>query len=111
MKYIITENKLEQIIISYLNKYYGDLEEYRTDKYSKSIFFVKNKKVYMEYVLMYHKLWVDTTIWSDLENIFSLERRDTKSIIKKWVEDTYNLKGVNPLPDTIFYQHRWKEIF
>ena len=49
MKYIITESKLEEVIIKYLNKFYGGFKEYRTDKHPKTIFFVKNDKIYMEY--------------------------------------------------------------
>ena len=98
MKYIITESKLEQVVIKYLNKLYGDLEEYRTDKYPNSIFFFKGKKVYMGQELENGRLYVDYgTIWSDLRDTFSLEYNDIQSIIKKWVEETYNLRGVTPL--------------
>ena len=39
MKYIITESKLEKAVIKYLNKEYGDLEEYTTDKRPDNVFF------------------------------------------------------------------------
>ena len=91
-------NKLEHIIIKYLNKLYGDLEEYRTDDYPDTIFFVKNKKVFMEQNLKNGILWVDyDTIWKDLENMFSLEYFEIESIITKWVEETYKLKDVTPI--------------
>jgi len=91
-------NKIEHIVIKYLNKLYGDLEEHRTDRYLNIIFFVKNKKVFMEQDLKNGRLWVDyDTIWSDLENIFSLEYDEIQSIIIKWVEVTYNLRGVTPI--------------
>jgi hypothetical protein len=91
-------NKLEHIVIKYLNKLYGDLEEYRTDRYLNIIFFVKNKKVFMEQDLENGRLWVDSdTIWSDLVDTFSLEYYDIQSIIIKWVEVTYNLRGVTPI--------------
>ena len=97
MKYIITENKIEQVVIKYLNKYYGDLEEYRTDKRLNSVFFVKGKKIYMEQDLESKRLYVDyDTLWSDLKDTFSLEYDDVQSIIKKWVEVTYNLRGFTP---------------
>jgi hypothetical protein len=91
-------NKLEHIVLKYLNKFYGDLEKCRTDDYPDSVFFVKSKKAYMEYYLKNEKLYVDyNTIWSDLENTFSLEYNDIQSIIKKWMEVTYNLRGLTPL--------------
>jgi len=98
MKYIITESKIEQVVIKYLNKLYGDLEEYRQDGYPDSVFFVKGNKVYMEHYLKKKKLYVDYyTIWSDLENTFSLEDDEIQSIIKDWVQVTYNLRGVTPI--------------
>jgi len=111
MKYIITESKLENVVIKYLNKVYGDLEEYKTDKYPDTIFFVKNKKVYMEQDLKNRRLYVDYgTIWSDLEDTFSLERGEIKSFIKKWVEVTYNLRGVTPGLIAIVLVARWKRL-
>ena len=92
------DNKLEHIIVEYLNKCYGDLTEYRINKYPGSVFFVKNKKVYMEQKVENGRLWIDeNTIWSDLENLFSLEYNEIQSIIKKWVEEDYNLRGITPL--------------
>ena len=100
MKYIITENKLERTILHFLNKGYGDLIEYRTDKYPDSIFYIRGKKVYMEQNLEYGMLWVDyDTIWADLENWFSLEYDGIQSVIAKWVEETYNIKGLTPTSD------------
>jgi hypothetical protein len=97
MKYIITESKLEKVAIKYLNKIYGNLEEYRTDEHPDIVFFVKGKKVYMEQDLENDFLYVDyDIIWSDLENTFSLEDNKIQSIIKDWVEVTYNLRGVTP---------------
>jgi len=104
MKYIITESKLENVVIKYLNKMYGDLEEYRREDFPDKIFFIKDKKVYMELNLKNDDLYVSYgTIWLDLENTFSLEFDDIQSIIKKWVEETYKLRGVTPL--------RWRGIF
>ena len=97
MKYIITENKLEQVIIHFLNTGYGDLIEYRTDIYPNSIFYIKDKKVYMEQDIEYGRLWVDyKTIWMDLKMWFSLDYYSIQSVITKWVEETYNIKGLTP---------------
>ena len=90
-------NKIEHIAIKYLNKLYGDLEEYRTNDIPDRVFFVNGKKVYMEQDLENGTLYVDYgTIWEDLEYTFSLEYDDIKSIITRWVEVTYNLRGVKP---------------
>jgi hypothetical protein len=111
MKYIITENKMENVVIKYLNKMYGDLEEYRTDEHPDRIFFIKGKKVYMEQDSENDNLWVDSdTIWSDLENTFSLEYDEIELIISKWAEETYNLKGVTRIPLTPLFLGRWRRL-
>jgi len=94
MKYIITESKLEEVIIKFLNKMYGDLEEYRTDEYPNKVFYMKDNKIYMEHELENDMLWVGyETIWKDLENMFDLKISKIKYIISKWVEETYKLNG------------------
>ena len=104
-------NKLENIIIKYLNKLYGDLKVYRTDESPDSIYFVKNKKVFMEQELENGRLYVDYgTIWKDLVNTFSLDYNDIQSIIKKWVEETYNLRGVTPTLSIFAHELRWKRL-
>ena len=104
-------NKIEHIAIKYLNKMYDDLEEYRTDKHPDSVFFFKGKKVYMEQELENGRLYVDYgTIWKDLVNTFSLDYNDIQSIIKKWVEETYNLRGVTPTLSIFAHELRWKRL-
>ena len=111
MKYIITENKLEKAIIHFLNKGYGDLTEYRTDKYPDSIFYMKDNKVYMEQDVENKKLWVDyDTIWVDLIMWFSLKHNDIQSVITKWVEETYNIRGITPEANGMAYNARWKRL-
>ena len=52
----------------------------------------------MEHELENDMLWINyDLIWRDLKNMFSLEYDDVQSIINKWVEVAYNLKGVTPV--------------
>jgi hypothetical protein len=98
MKYIITESKMEQVAIKYLNKFYGDLKEYKIDKYPNRVFYMKDNKMYMELDMNLEDniIWVEyETIWGDLKNMFGLETPEIKHIITKWVEDTYKLNGVS----------------
>ena len=95
MKYIITENQNENLIIKYLNSEYGDLEVYITNRFPNKIFFFKDKKMYMEYVKDSKHLWIDyDTIWSDLKDKFGLEGHEIETFIKKWAEETYKLRGI-----------------
>ena len=92
MKYIITENKLERVIIHFLNKRYGDLTEYRTDKYPNKLFFFKNDKILMvNNHNINHKLWVDYEISNDLMKWFDLNYSDMSPVIEKWVKEKFNL--------------------
>ena len=102
---------LEKTAIHYLDEMYGDLEEYTTDDYPNSLFFVKNKKVYMELNLKDGDLWVDDdTIWGDLKDIFSLEDSKIEHIITKWVEDTYKLRDFTPYIAVDLSIVRWKTL-
>ena len=102
---------MENVVIKYLNKMYGDLEEYKTDKHPDSVFFVKGKKIYMEQDLENDDLWIDYyTIWKDLRNTFSLEDDEIQSIISKWVEETYKLRGVTPIDMSFELHNRWKRL-
>ena len=104
--------KIEHTAIKYLDEFYGDLEEYTTDKRPDSVFFVKDKKVYMEHDLKNGYLFVDyDTIWQDLETIFSSEITENQRIITKWVEDTYNIEGVTPIPHVPWHKRGWKTLF
>jgi len=95
-------NKKEHIVIKYLNRFYGDFKEHRTDKHPNSTFFVKGKKVFMEQELESGRIYVDyDTIWVDLENMFILEIPEIQSIIPKWVKETYKLEGVTSLSASI----------
>jgi hypothetical protein len=92
MKFIITENKLYETAIKWINKNYGDLEPYETEKYPDYIFFIKNKDVVFEYnkkngvvIISYNK------IWSFLEKIFSMEYEQIQEVTKLWVEEHYKL--------------------
>jgi hypothetical protein len=89
--------KLEHIVIKYLNKMYGDLKEYRTDEYPNRLFFIRGKKVYME--LEDDTLTLDyDTILKDLINFFSLEYDEMSPYISKWVKETYNLREIDVIP-------------
>lgn len=111
MKYIITENKLEQVIIQFLNKKYGELEEYRRESMPNSIYFLKDGKVYIEYDILERVPIIGyDEIWEVLENIFSLKYEQIQSILDKWLEYGFNLKGRFPRPgNSMFWQYVEKE--
>ena len=105
MKYIITESQFENGAIFYLNQMYGDFEEYKTDKYPNRVFYVKDKKVYMEHDLKEKELTIDfSTIWADLRDIFDLDSGEADHIIIKWAKQTYDIINVTPYTRIVWEQ-------
>jgi hypothetical protein len=89
--------KKNSIIIKWLNKEFGNLTEvvrddrtFYVDKDRKPLFMYfqdsKNGIVYVNY----------ERIWIFFESIFGLNTSQTKEILKVWLEETYNLRGVTP---------------
>jgi hypothetical protein len=98
MKYIITENKLDKVALTWLNNNFGDLtpivKEYKTyyvneDRLPLFYYFQnsKNDNVYINYY----------KIWSFLESMFGMEHQQIQGVIRDWLEETYNLKGITPV--------------
>lgn len=97
MKYIITENRLNDIVIKYLNSEYGDLKPYQTDKYPGDIFFMKDGKVIFNYITdsknkTYGEVGISyRDVWLFLKNLFGLSYIEAQDITTKWINQTYNL--------------------
>jgi hypothetical protein len=93
MKLIITENKLERIIVKWLNSEYGDLEPYETNEHPNYIFFIKNGEVVFDYNKKNGVVIVSFNhIWSFLSSFFGLDNEDIKDLTKDWVEEHYKLR-------------------
>jgi len=99
MKYIITENKLDKVVITWLNNKFGNLKP--IVKVGRTIYVnedrlplfyyyqeIKNGDVHINY----------DEIWSFLESFFGIEYEQIEGIIKQWLRETYNLKGLTPCP-------------
>ena len=96
MKYIITENRLNNIIFKYLDVKYGALEQ-KKGEYSDIVFYFPGE----EYgKLGWEKsgdLYISYKLFNEISNFFGLENDDSRKVIGKWVEDRYNLKVINAL--------------
>ena len=97
MKIIITESKLNKVVLKWLDKEFGDLTKvvkddrtYYVDENRKPLFYYyqdsKNGYVYINY----------DKIWVFFESIFGLNTLQTKEIMAIWLGETYNLRGVTP---------------
>ena len=106
MKYIITESKLEKIILKYLDKMFP-LKEYRMENHPNVIFFVMNDKVYAEYDttdnIFYVSKRLSMSILLDLEKVFALRSIKCYDYKDAWFEKLIggrlnNLNYVESLP-------------
>jgi preprotein translocase subunit SecA len=92
MKYIITDSKLNKIVIKWLNLEFGDLTPYETEEYPDYIFYMKNKEVVFEYNKKNGLVYISyQKVWSFLENIFGMEYKQIQEVTKLWVEEHYKL--------------------
>ena len=97
MKFLITENKLNKVALTWLNNNFGNLkpivirdETYYVNEDRLPLFYyyqdIKNGPVYINY----------DEIWSFLESFFGMEYKQIRGVIMDWLEETYNLKGLTP---------------
>ena len=101
MKFIITENKLEQVASSWMNKNFSpdQLEMVKYENNPDSIFFKKNGVVVMEQEKKISIFLFDyNEIWSFFKEFFGMENQKIREILTKWLEETLKLEGYTPIP-------------
>ena len=92
MKIIISENKVNEIVIKWLNKNYGDLEVFETEKTPNHIFYKKKDDIIFYYDKKNRKVVVNYDgIWSDMDNYFKIDDLRIMSLLKIWLKEQYNL--------------------
>jgi hypothetical protein len=94
MKYIITENRLNNIIFKYLDVKYGALEQ-KKGKYVDIVFHFLGEEYGKLGWEKPETLYVYDVLMNEISNFFGLESVDSLRVIGKWVEDRYNLKVIN----------------
>ena len=101
MKYIITENKLNNVASSWMNKNFSpdQLEIVNSEKYPGSIFFKKDGVVVMEQDKKYKDFWLNNEIWSFFELFFGMEYEQIQEVLSYWLENTFKLKGFTAYKD------------
>jgi hypothetical protein len=111
MKIIITENKLNDVVIKWLNKNYGDLKPYETEQYPHHVFFMKDKQVIFDYNKKNGRVFISYyNIWSLLEDVFGMEYKQNQEVTKLWMEEHYNLRVTTTETHGYDYILRWRNI-
>ena len=107
----VNEHQLERIIIKWLNKYYGDLTPKTTEKYPELVSYVNpSNEVMVEYDKETERVYINyDEIWLKIESLFHLNYDDTKSVIRVWMEEYYNLEGVTPWKGVRYLQSNWTD--
>ena len=96
MKYIITENKLNNVALSWMNQNFGldQLEIVTSEKFPNSVFFRKNGQVVMQQDKKSKYFWFDNDeIWSFFKSFFGMQHQEIREVLRYWLEDTLKLEG------------------
>ena len=105
MKFIITENQKERIVLNWMNKNFSpdQLEVIEHPDYPNSIFYRKNGKVVMEQDKKNQRFWFSyTQIWSFFKSFFSMEYEEIQGVLNIWLEEAFKLKGYTPSYSSLF---------
>ena len=93
MKFLITENKLEQIVFKYL-----DNQDFIKIERENKIYFLNHEGDEFEQI-RYDKgdgyCFIDYNLNREISSFFSLEKFETKILIGRWVENTLQMKVFN----------------
>ena len=99
MKYIISENKLNNVALSWMNQNFSpdQLEIVKSKNYPNLVFFRKNGKVVMEQDIKKKRFWFNhDEIWSFFKLFFGMEEQQIREVFKHWLEETLKLEGYTP---------------
>jgi hypothetical protein len=95
MKVIITESQYNRVIDQFIT-YLLEPHEVRTSKKSpNSIFWVKGDRVIAE-IQDSADFWITKDIWYNISKMFSLDREDTRLVVRTWLEQHYDLGNLAP---------------
>jgi hypothetical protein len=83
---------LERVVIKWLNKYYGNLTLKEISYFTDTVFYFNpNNKQMMDYNTDNGILHVNNDILMSLVNMFKLTYADVRTIVPKWMHETYDI--------------------
>ena len=99
MKFIITENKLNDVALSWINQNFNpdQLEVVTSEKYPESVFFRKNGKVVMQQNKKYGYFYFDyDEVWLFFKLFLGMEDEQIREVLSYWLEETLKLEDYIP---------------
>jgi hypothetical protein len=94
MKYIITENRLNDIIFKYLDMKFNKIEK-RKGVHTDIVFVFPNEEYGLLGWQKLGDLYVSNIISNEIQSLFGLEKLDALDVIGRYVGDRYNLEVKN----------------
>jgi hypothetical protein len=88
MKYIISESRLERLVITYLSSL--DFREGYRDTEGVDIMYNGDRAI--NYRSRGKNLYVSTDLINDIKSLFNLSQREVLNYVKMWFQDEYNVE-------------------
>ena len=100
-------NKRNELSLKWLNDNFGNMK--KTELYTTNKYYDVHDNLILYYHVYGNTLYalggnirVDfELVWSYLSFMFGMEDGEIENVIKKWLQETYNIKGFKPLYDTL----------
>jgi hypothetical protein len=88
MKYIISESRLERLVIKYLSTL--DFKEGYSDTEGFDIIYNGDRAI--SYRSRDKKLYISTDLIADMKSRFNLSQREVMDYVRMWFQDEYNIR-------------------
>jgi len=99
-------------VMTYLNRYYDNLQPFQTERWVDSIFFMKDGNFIFEYNKKNGYVYISyPKIWSFLESFFGLEYGEIQDLAKEWVEEQFKMGVTITTPENESEIRRVEEQF
>ncbi len=89
---MITESKLEKVVIHFLNVYFEGVEPYNAKGFPSYIFFQKGGKIIFQYRKDIEEIRFNMGVCDSLESYFNVDYGRAQNLLKLWGEEMLNLK-------------------
>ena len=88
MKYIISERRLEKLVINYLSSL-----DFKEDYHDSDGFdIMHNGNQVIVYRSGQKKLYISTDLITDMKSLFDLSQREVMNHVRMWFQDEYNVE-------------------
>ncbi len=87
MKYIISEQRFERLVMKYLNT----LNFGEGNRDADGFDVMNNGSAVMAYRSRHEKLYISTDLINDMKSLFNLSQKEVMDYVRMWFQDEYNM--------------------